>query len=278
MIAIAAVTLVCALAALVRVRTQALSRDFQEEAARLWPARATPIDLAPLESLPPVVRRYLEQAVPAGTHPMNWVALRHRGSFRPSLEGRFFPVEGRQAFVSSPPGFVWWGRIRLAKGMWVDAVDRSIGGVGDMRVLVEGALPIGQSRGPDIDESAMVRVLGEMAWFPTAFRDRAWVEWSEEGPQRARATLHIGERRATAAFEFGPDGLPAHVRAERFRAEGKRSVRSAWVGHYGGYRRERGVLVPHTLEASWIVDGAEVPVLRFVVESFESGSGRAPLP
>ena len=78
-------------------------------------------------------------------------------------------IRGRQYFALDPPGFVWWGRAHLAKNLWIDARDRSLRGAGSMLVSAESSYTLADSSGPEIDQGALLRLLGEVMWFPTAF-------------------------------------------------------------------------------------------------------------
>jgi uncharacterized protein DUF6544 len=103
----------------------------------------TPVlDRRQLIGLPDPVRRYLARAVGARQHAIRTVRLRHRGTFRPSLDGSWMPIRGQQHFTADPPGFVWWGRVRMFPGLWIDARDRSVNGAGNMLVTGPDDLPI----------------------------------------------------------------------------------------------------------------------------------------
>ena len=63
--------------------------------------------------LPPPVARYINKAI-SRSEPIRTVSLRHGGRFRPSLDGSWLPIRGTQFFRTTPPAFVWWGRVRIA--------------------------------------------------------------------------------------------------------------------------------------------------------------------
>jgi hypothetical protein len=107
-------------------------------------------------------------------------------------------------------------------------------------------------------------------WFPTAFQDGRYVAWTAVDTRRARATLRVAGRAASATFEFGDDGLPSRILADRYRdLGGGRSTLAPWSGEYGDYRAVEGLLVPHEVVASWRVEGQWVQVIRFRVERLE---------
>jgi hypothetical protein len=87
--------------------------------------------------------------------------------------------------------------------------------------------------------------------------------------QHARATLSVSGREVTAVFEFGADGLPAAVFADRYRDVGGSAVLTPWSGELSDYRDVTGMLVPHRLVAYWHVDGKRIPYARWDVELLE---------
>jgi len=228
------------------------------------------VDSASSAALPAPVRRYLDVALPASARPIRTVRLRHGGRFRPSLQGSWLPIRGEQYFRADPPAFVWRGRVRMAPGVWVDARDRSVDGIGNMLVSAESTITIADSRGPELDQSALLRLLGELPWLPGVFADRRYVGWSGVDATHARATLEVNGRSVSGEFTFGADGLPAEYRAERYRdAGGGRSVLTPFVGRSSDYRRVDGIQVPHRLVGAWVIDGAEMEYVDFEVETIE---------
>ena len=155
-------------------------------------------------------------------------------------------------------------------GLWVDARDRSVNGIGNMFVTMESTFTIVDSRGPQLDQGALMRLLGEMTWLPTGFFDGRYVRWSALDEHRASATLQVNDRTVTATFEFGPDDLPVTCSADRYRdVGGGKAVMTRWVGRFSDYRAVDGVLVPHRVVAAWVADGDPIEYVRFDVQHVE---------
>jgi hypothetical protein len=110
-----------------------------------------------------------------------------------------------------------------------------------MRISLESTITIGQSFGPETDQGSMVRLLGEMAWFPTSFPDSRDVTWGTLDADRARATLRIERREVSAVFEFGKDGLP-RISADRYRFDKGKNVLTSWSARYSDFRTVGGLL------------------------------------
>jgi hypothetical protein len=133
------------------------------------------------------------------------------------------------------------------------------------------------SKGTELDQGALLRLLGEMAWFPTAFLDRRYVRWSPADDRRATATFHVNGRVVSGQFTFGTDDLLTTYSAERYRdLGGGRSVLSPFIGRVSDYRPVEGILVPHRVIGSWVVDGAAIEYVNFEVQEMSFDWNGAP--
>lgn len=222
-----------------------------------------------LDGLPAPVRRYMEASGAAGRAAVRSVRIRHGGTFRPAPDKAWTPIRGEQYFATDPPGFVWWGRIRLAPGLYLEARDRSLMGEGNMLIRVASTFTLADARGPAMDQGALVRLLAEMAWFPTALLDERYVTWAPIDDERARATLRVGGREASLTFRFGGDRLPTGIEGERYQEVRGKSVLAPWLGAFRDYRMVGGLRIPFQSEVSWQVDGKVDPYARWVFEEVE---------
>jgi hypothetical protein len=272
---VAAWTLVAAIGIAGAVASANSVRFGRRVAAEARGMLATATDPPPLDpqrwrDLPPPVQRYLGKAVGARRAGVRTARLRHGGTFRPSLDGSWLPIRGEQYFRASPPAFVWWGRVRAVPGFWIDARDRSVDGAGNMFVSAESTITLADSSGPELDQGAMLRLLGEMPWFPTALADDRYVRWSPIDDRRAAATLTVGGRTVSGEFSFGADDLPATFSAERYRdVGGGKAVLTPFEGRSSDFRDAGGLLVPHSMVAAWRIDGRLSEYVRFEVDRVE---------
>lgn len=229
-----------------RIASARFQRGVAHDVRDLLSVPTSGVPVSP-SALPPPVARYRERAV--GDHaPISVARMHHVGSFRPTAGGTAYPIAGSQVFTTDPPGFVWTADVRLGPATWFSARDLSIGGKGDMRVLVDAMIPVVDARGPALDEGAMLRLLAEMAWYPTAYFDARYVTWSPIGDDRALATLHAFGRDVSATFTFDDSGLLVRCDAER---PDDRGVRKPWGGVYGHYHQVDGLAVPFEAKVFW---------------------------
>lgn len=254
------------------------SRRVAKEARVLVASSQEPPSIAPsrLSDLPAPVQRYTAKAIGGRAHAVRWARLRHGGVFRPSLGGSWLPIRGEQYFSANPPGFIWWGRVRIAPGLWIDARDRSVDGAGNMLVTAESTVTLANATGPQLDQGALLRLLGELVWLPTALLDERYIRWSAVDEGRAAATLQVNGRTVSGEFAFGSDDLPTTFSAERYRdAGGGRSVLTPFVGRLSGYRPIDGLLVPHRVVGAWVIDGRAVEYANFEVQQIDYYGGAA---
>ena len=223
------------------------------------------LSLPGVVDLPTPVARYRELAVGARA-PAQTLRLRHGGTFCMSPTAKAAPICGTQLFTADPPGFVWIGRVRMYPGVWVDARDMAIAGEGSMRVLLDDTIAVVDARGPHIDQGAALRLLAEMVWYPTSLFDPRYVAWSAIDADHARATLRFGDREVSGVFEFGPDGLPLSMSAERFM---DKSELRPWGGLYRDWRTVSGMCVPFEAEVTWQLASGPFTYAHWLVESME---------
>jgi hypothetical protein len=215
--------------------------------------------------LPAPVARYRELAV-GSRAPVRTLRLSHGGTFRMSVKDKARPIRGTQLFTVDPPGFVWTGRVRLGPGLWVDVRDMSASGLGSMRVLLDDTIPIADARGPELDQGAALRLLAEMPWYPTALFDTRTVRWTAIDATHARATLDHGNGEVSGVFEFGADGLPTRMTAQRYSDGG---ILRPWSGVYRDWRTVSGMRVPFEAEVSWQLETGPFVYAHWQVDSME---------
>src|SRR5262245_18919767 len=168
-----------AVVVVVSINSRRFARRVAGEALQLRARSAAPraIDRARIRELPPPVRAYLERALAERSTAATGLRFRHGGRFRPRLDGPWYPIRGEQQASADPPGFVWWGRVRIAPGLWVDSRDRCVEGVGGMLVSFESSVVLADRSGPELDQGSLLRLLSELVLLPAALLDQRYVAW-----------------------------------------------------------------------------------------------------
>lgn len=265
------VVFMAAVSLTLRANAQRFGLRVGREVQAFWPLQpsAAAFEESRLDRTPDPVRRYLTKAIALDRAAVATAHLTHGGTFRPKLDGAWLPIRGTQYIRAEPPAFVWWGRVRVAPGVWIDARDYSKNGHGNMLVLMDSTFTLANRSGSEVDQGALLRLLAEMVWIPTALLEPR-VIWTRVGERRAQARLLLGNLEVSGVFEFGDDDLPAGFRAMRYRDVGHgKAVLTEFFGSMGDYREVNGLLVPHLLVAHWKVGEELVPYARFEVEHIE---------
>lgn len=184
--------------------------DLLIEGNRAWPG--TP-NRSEFESLPQPVRLWMDWAqVGSKPYPAT-VRLHQAGEFR--LRDAWRPFHAEQYFSIHPPGFVWRATMQLAPLVQVLGRDRWIDGDASIQMRIGGLIPVANSHGEELAQSAMLRWLGEIIWFPQAAIGPD-IRWEPLTRDSARASIAAGGQTGFATFTFDVDGRPSEFRADRF--------------------------------------------------------------
>ena len=247
-----------------------IRREVARGVHEMWshPASSPPLDLSERSTsqLPPPVLRYLTTVLKR-SDPIRTVRLTHRGSMRTSPTGAWIPVAGQQFFAAAQPAFIWWGRVRILPGLWIDAIDSFQNGQGRMLIKAASTWTINDAEGPELSESALLRLLGEMFWFPSALLDQRYVRWEAIDATQARAHIEVAGTKATAIFHFDANGYLFKMTADRYRNVDGHNILTPWTGLAQDYREVESVLVPFAVEAIWNLPEGDFPCIRFSIDT-----------
>ncbi|MFN8686951.1 MAG: DUF6920 family protein [Acidobacteriota bacterium] len=233
---------------------------------------ATPAGLydpAMLAPLPAPVRRYLELALSPGQPLVKAAELTHSGSFNMGQDQpNWKPFSSSQLSVTSPPGFDWDARIRMAPGLPVFVRDAYVSGRGILTASIFGLIPVAQPESDDeLAQGELMRFLAESPWYPTALLPGQGVSWQELSPTSARATLRDGAVSTSVDFHFGPDGLIERIYSpSRTRLNGKTRSQLPWQGRFWNYTSSHGMRIPFAGEVAWLTPAGPAPYWRASLE------------
>jgi len=218
--------------------------EYWDRLAALPPGEAY-LDPSAIEVLPVPVQRMVRRAVPARTLIAHAVLLSMEGQIR---VGRWIPFRAVQ--VLSRRGFVW-----VARAGWrtlsIGGFDRWIDGVGEMRWLLGGSVPIIRSSGPDVSRSAAGRLAIEATiWLPTNVPSLEWRAGMDD--ETAVATWRVGSHDETVELRLDGDGRPREVSMQRW----GNPDREPFARHpFGGLLEDEAtfgaVTIPTSVRVGW---------------------------
>lgn len=209
---------------------------------------------ADLADLPAPVARYLAFALPEGQPRIRVAHVQWNGDMRLQPSGPWTPFTAEQTFTAAPPGFVWDARFRMMPLIPVFVRDGYHAGAGRMLGRLGGVINVVNDAGtPEMAQSALARWLGEAAWFPTALLPGDGVTWHPIDDSTARATVSDGALSVSADFQFAATGELLRMSAMRYRDVDGRGVLTPFEGHYSGFVRRQGVMIPSSAEVAWLL-------------------------
>lgn len=218
-----------------------------------------------LEGLPEPVRRYFQQVLTEGQPLIRVVQVTHSGSFNMgTADDHWQPFTSEQSVATSPRGFVWDARIRMAPGLSVSVVDAYVAGQGVLEARLLGLITVmRQPQSPELDQGELLRFFAEAPWYPTALLPSQGVEWQPLDDKRAMATLTDSGITVSVTITFNDAGLIETVRSEeRYREVDGAQIATPWEGRFWDYERQDGMLVPLSGEVAWLLPEGPKPYWR----------------
>jgi hypothetical protein len=217
-------------------------------------------------SLPPVVQKWLDRALPEGLDVAASVRVEQEGEME--IRGRWAPFTATGIYEAPPLSFKWRARFQMLPGVWIVAEDGHRAGQGWGGARLWGFLPIGQRTDPEVLASQMVRTLGELPWCPSLVLAAPSLTWSEAGPLSFEVRSRAGEREVQVHFDISEQGdvVRAHSRSRLYDVPGG-YAEAPWRYEFGEHREFSGVLMPATAVASFEKDGRPEEYLRAGIRS-----------
>jgi hypothetical protein len=264
-VAVLAVALVAAAGRRFQGRIDAEARALLGGARDVAPR---PVEARDIERLPAPVRRWLEVSGAVGQARAATVRLKQRGEMRTGPDKPWMPVSAEQYFTVDPPGFVWQVSARMLHVLPIAGRDRYAGGHGDMLIKLASVLTVADGMGPEIDQGAMLRYLGEIVWVPSAALSDA-ISWEAIDERSARATMRQGGVTASAIFAFDDRGRFASLTAERYMNAAGGPRLENWVIPATEWRTIRGIEMPVRGNALWKLAAGDFDYYRWEILDVE---------
>lgn len=218
--------------------------------------------------LPEPMQRYLHYAGVVGKEPVRTVRLKQRGSMRQRPGPKWMPLEAEQVFSVTPPAFTWRARVRLAPFAWIAATDQLSDGHGTMSIKLLSAIPLGNTRGPEMDQGSLVRYLCEIIWFPTAWLSE-FIEWQAIDASTVKATMHNKGISVSAVLTVNEQGQPTHLSADRYMEDHGHYRLTPWSAECSEFREVSGIYIPTHFDVAWHLPAGDFTWLRADISEIE---------
>ena len=122
--------------------------------------------------LPEAMQRYLRYTRVVGKEPIQTVRLKYPGFFITQPGQKWLPMVAEEYFTTKPFAFLRRGSIRLFPLISISAWDGFSNGHGSLLVKLLSPVTLVSVHGPEADQGELLRYLGEIIWFPTAWAFR----------------------------------------------------------------------------------------------------------
>lgn len=227
-----------------------------------------------LKSLPPVVRRYLSQALNVNQPIVRRLYMEQTGAFNRSSNPQtelWEPFTAQQRVATKRPGFVWDAAIKVSPGFTVRVVDAYVAGVGSLQPSIFGLIDVGGNQGnADIARGELIRYFSESVWYPTALLPSQGVQWKGVDEQSALATLTDGPLTVNLLFAFDADGMVERISStERSALLNGVMVPMLWEVRLSRYHLHDAMRVPQYGEVAWITPTGRWPYWRGRIEKLD---------
>jgi hypothetical protein len=240
-----------------RVRSE-VAGLFEKEKDAVITRKITEEDLA---GLPEPVRRYLRFTQIIGKERARTVRLKQKGFFRTRTDQKWMPLRAEEYFTVDPPGFLWYGKMRMFSFVNVAAIDKFSNGKGRLDVKLMSLFKVADAMGEEYDQAELLRYLSEMIWFPSGFLSE-YIRWEPLNSESARATIRVAEITATADVYFNQEGQIANLVAERYMDVGGGAILKTWSTPIQEYAEINGIMVPVKAEGVWKLSSGDFPYVR----------------
>jgi len=200
-------------------------RAFRQRAAGLRAEAGSPNDApvtdAELQDIPEPMARYIRFSGAVGKKRIGALHLRHSGRFKPAADKPWMPIRGEYFITATKPSFAWYGRLRVAPGVHVAAVDSYGDGHGRMLVKAMSLFRVADDESDQVSRSAFGRCVAELTMAPTFFLDRRYVQCTQTGRDQVRCTVTDAGFSTDAELFINQDGSLDRVVVMRYFDRGR---------------------------------------------------------
>ncbi len=214
-------------------------------------------------SVPSLVERYLERALPAGSAPARRIRIEQTGEMRLKPGGRWLRFTASETFETEHVAFAWSARFQLNRLAALRVEDGYADGRGGLSARLWGVLPVMRAHGAEVGRGEAMRYLAELMWVPHAIRGNAELAWREIDAATAEVATGTGAARAAVLLHFDAHGDIVRTSSpDRPYTVGKATTPRPWGGAVGDFAELGGVRIPTRAEVGWTLPEGEFTYWR----------------
>jgi hypothetical protein len=225
------------------------------------------ISFANLSKFPEIVQSYLKNSLKENQESIFYAHLKHGGEFRTSLEQPWFPIKGEYHYLAYEPAFFWKGVIKPLPILAISARDFYFRGKGEMKIKLNGIIPLGKTTGPAMDEASLMRFVSEAPLFPSVFLSADYITWEEIDSTTAKVLIMDRGIKAEGVFTFNDKAEIIKYESTRARDSKEGLISTKWTGYFSEYEELDGFKIPTYFVAEWNLPEENFQYVRFRVNS-----------
>lgn len=220
-----------------------------------------PLTLDNLGSLPLPLRSYIKYALPEASTNINYAYMQHSGLYRTKPSHNWFPIEGEEHFTAQSPNFIWFAELNIKDILKIKVREKYLNNLGNIWVRLYSLITLVNSKGKESDQSAFIRYISEMVFFPTSFLTNHYISWEEIDSGSFKALIK-GNTITEVIFHINEFGqIIKATTKDRYRNKTKND----WTILYDEYMDINGFKVPTYSEAIWNSNNNKYSYSKFYV-------------
>jgi hypothetical protein len=210
------------------------------------------VTLQMLETLPPIIQKWLKNSGIVGKERIQTVHLQQKGLMRTKPNARWMPVTAQQYIVVDKPGFIWIADVKPAPFVHLSGRDKYEDGHGQMLIKLLSLFPVANAKGPHTDQGTLLRYLAETVWAPGAALSK-YITWEQLDSMSAQATMTYCGVSASGIFTFNQQGDFIRFEARRYYDRKTGPTLENWLVEVEkqGYKEFEGIRVPAKTTVTW---------------------------
>jgi hypothetical protein len=208
-----------------------------------------------LRHLPEPVRKYLLKSGVIGKEKVKTVRLNQRAEIRLKPDARWFKHTTAQYFNAESPAYIWYANMPIVLGFSMKVRDKLFMGRGEMLGKLLSVFSIVHANREKIDQGALARFVGEMAWFPSAFL-YDYCKWEQIDDYSAKLNVSINGVDVKGIFTFDENYYLKTFQCPRWMDSEDKEMKT-YINYFEKFAYRNGIQVPVRGQAVWKLDDGE---------------------
>lgn len=230
-------------------------KKVDKEVAQLLQQEVVNHEKGPMETalsqLPSPVRKWLNVSGIMQLKPAHHAYIQQRGKMRLRPNGKWMTFEADEYITTATPSFLWNSSVTMFPFFYFNGKDKFQNGRGEM--IIKGLSlvnVVNEPPGEKINESSLLRYLGEICWIPSAALQET-ITWDAIDSLHAKATIVCNKITASGIFQFNEAGDITGFSAERFYKRNEGYTKEKWQVNFKAYKIFNDVRTPSSCEIIW---------------------------